>query len=143
MRDSDWLCSKNALRDSTTLLRFLSSSIMRASISFPIYGERSLTRRISTSDAGRKPLRPISTIKPPLTTSMTVPVTTSSRSFLPSISLQAFSYCARFLESIKRPSLSSFCRTRASTRSPTFTNSLGSRSWRIESSLAGITPSVL
>jgi len=116
---------------------------MRASTVLPMYGERSRTRRISTNDAGRNPRRPISTIKPPLTTSITVPVTTSSRSFLPSISPQAFSYWARFFERIKRPSLSSFWRTSASILSPTLTNSFGSTSLRIDNSRDGITPSVL
>ena len=117
--------------------------MMRASTCLPMYGVRSRTRRISTKDAGRKPRSPISTMRPPLTTSITVPMTTSSRSFLPSISPHARSYCARFLERIKRPSLSSFCKTKASTFSPTLTISFGSTSWRIESSREGITPSVL
>ena len=55
----------------------------------------------------------------------------------------ARSYCARFFDRIRRPSLSSFCSTRASMWSPTFTTSFGSTSWRIESSLLGITPSLL
>ncbi|CAB4829727.1 unannotated protein [freshwater metagenome] len=143
MRDSDCVCSRNARRERTTLLRFLSSSIIRASTCLPMYGVRSRTRRISTSDAGKKPRRPISTMRPPFTTSITVPITTSSRSFLPSISPHARSYCARFLERIKRPSLSSFCKTRASIVSPTFTISFGSASWRIDNSRDGITPSVL
>ena len=41
-------------------------------------GCRSRTRRRSTSDAGRKPRRPMSRIRPPLTTSMTGPETTPS-----------------------------------------------------------------
>ncbi len=44
---------------------------------------------------------------------------------------------------MRRPSLSSFCRTRASTGSPTVTISLGSTSCLMESSREGITPSVL
>ncbi len=75
LRTSDWVCSSQARRDSTTLLRFLSSSMILASISLPTYGCRSRTRRISTSEAGRKPRRPMSRIRPPLTTSMTVPLT--------------------------------------------------------------------
>ena len=113
-RTSDWVCSSQARRDRTTLLRFLSSSMILASISLPTYGCRSRTRRISTSEAGRKPRRPMSRIRPPLTTSMTVPVTTPSSSLIFSIVPQARSYCARFLDRIRRPSLSSFCRTRAS-----------------------------
>ena len=74
LRTSDWVCSSQARRDRTTLLRFLSSSMILASSSRPTYGCRSRTRRISTSEAGRKPRRPMSRIRPPLTTSMTVPV---------------------------------------------------------------------
>ena len=54
-------------------------------------------------------------IRPPLTTSMTWPVTTPSSSLIFSIVPQARSYWARFLDRIRRPSLSSFCWTRAST----------------------------
>ena len=79
-------------------------------------GARSRTRRSSTSDAGRKPRRPMSTMRPPLTTSMTGPDTTASASFLASMSPQARSYCARFFDSSRRPSLSSLVSTRASTR---------------------------
>ncbi|COY29164.1 Uncharacterised protein [Mycobacterium tuberculosis] len=56
---------------------------------------------------------------------------------------QARSYCARFLERMSRPSLSSLVSTRASTSSPTETTSLGSTSCLMDSSRAGITPSVL
>ena len=42
-------------------------------------GCRSRTRRSSTSEAGRKPRRPMSRMRPPLTTSMTGPLTTPSR----------------------------------------------------------------
>src|SRR5699024_4487533 len=44
------------------------------------YGAKSRTRRISTKDAGKNPRRPMSRIRPPLTTSITVPVTTPSSS---------------------------------------------------------------
>ena len=74
VRDSDCVCSSSARRESTTLLRFLSSSRIFASISWPRYGVRSRTRRSSMSEAGRKPRRPMSTIRPPLTTSITEPV---------------------------------------------------------------------
>ncbi|CFE73563.1 Uncharacterised protein [Mycobacterium tuberculosis] len=36
LRTSDWVCSSQARRDSTTLLRFLSSSMILASISLPM-----------------------------------------------------------------------------------------------------------
>jgi hypothetical protein len=107
VRTSDWVCSSQARRESTTLLRFLSSSMILASICLPMYGCRSRTRRISTSEAGRKPRSPMSRIRPPLTTSMTVPVTTPSSSLTFSIVPQARSYCARFLDRMRRPSLSS------------------------------------
>ncbi|OUD85373.1 hypothetical protein BC477_13255 [Clavibacter michiganensis subsp. michiganensis] len=143
LRLSDCVCSRSARRDRTTLLRFLSSSRIFASISWPRYGVRSRTRRSSMSEAGRKPRRPMSTMRPPLTTSMTVPVTTPSDSLIFSTSPHARSYCARFLDRIRRPSLSSFWRTRASTVSPTLTTSVGSTSCLIDSSREGMTPSVL
>ncbi|SKW87183.1 Uncharacterised protein [Mycobacteroides abscessus subsp. abscessus] len=74
------------------MLRLRSSSMILASISLPMYGCRSRTRRISTSDAGRKPRRPMSRIRPPLTTSMTVPLTASSFSLSSSIVPHARSY---------------------------------------------------
>src|SRR6266568_4056153 len=104
-RTSDCVCSSQARRDKTTLLRFLSSSMIFASISLP--------------------------------------VTTPSSSLIFSIVPQARSYCARFLERISRPSLSSFWRTRASMCSPLLTTSCGSTSCLIESSRDGMTPSVL
>ena len=94
--------------------------------SLPTYGCRSRTRRISTSDAGRKPRRPMSRIRPPLTTSMTVPVT----SFLLLVLLDRApgALVLRPLLGQDQPaSLSSFWRTRASTLSPTLTTSSGRR----------------
>ncbi len=135
--------SRKARRESTTLLRLRSSSMILASSSVPTNGCRSRTRRRSTSDAGRNPRRPMSRIRPPLTTSMTGPLIVPPDCMTSSIRPQARSYCARFFDRIRRPSLSSFWRTRASIRSPTFTTSLGSTSWRIDSSLVGMTPSDL
>ena len=113
------------------------------SIVRPTYGARSRTRRRSTRDAGRKPRNPMSRMSPPLTTSMTGPETTPSSSLIFSIVPQARSYCARFLERMSRPSLSSFWSTRASSTSLSCTTSCGSTSLRIESSLDGMTPSDL
>ena len=59
----------------------------------------------------------MSRMSPPLTTSMTGPETTPSFSLIFSIVPQARSYCARFLERMSRPSLSSFWRTSASSSS--------------------------
>ena len=117
-RDSFCVSSRYARRLSTTLLRFLSSSMILACTRLPTYGCRSRTRRSSTSDAGRKPRRPMSTMRPPLTTSITGPSTMPSSSLIFSIVPHARSYCARFLDSSRRPSLSSFWRTSASTFSP-------------------------
>ena len=89
--------SRKARRLSTTLLRFLSSSMIFACTVLPTYGARSRTRRSSTSDAGRKPRRPMSTMRPPLTTSMTGPSTMPSASLIFSMVPHARSYCARFL----------------------------------------------
>ena len=96
-RTSDWVSSRYWRRESTTLLRFLSSSRILALMVWPMYGDRSRTRRISTRDAGRKPRRPMSTMRPPLTASITVPSTTPSASLIFSMSPQARSYCARSL----------------------------------------------
>ncbi len=82
-------------------------------------------------------------MRPPLTTSMTGPSTTPSDSLIFSIVPQARSYCARFLESSSRPSLSSLVRTRASSSSPIFTTSKGLTSLRMDSSREGMTPSDL
>ena len=142
-RTSDWVSSRYWRRESTTLLRFLSSSRILALMVWPMYGDRSRTRRISTRDAGRKPRRPMSTMRPPLTASITVPSTTPSASLIFSMSPQTRSYWARFLDRIRRPSLSSLVTTRASMVSPTSTTSSGSTSFLMESSREGMTPSVL
>ena len=83
-----------------------------------MYSSRFGTRRMSTSDAGRKPRTPRSMIRPPLTTSITVPSTGSPDSAAASIRRHAFSKRARFLDMIRRPSWSSLVRTSASTSSP-------------------------
>ena len=125
------LLQVGAAADSTTLLRFLSSSMILACSDLADVRLRSRTRRSSTSDAGRKPRRPMSMIRPPLTTSITGPSTTPSSSLIFSIVPHARSYCARFLDSSRRPSLSSFWRTSASTLSPSETISCGSTSLRM------------
>src|SRR5579875_1389851 len=85
----------------------------------------------------------MSRMRPPLTTSMTGPRTTPSASLMASMLPHARSYWARFLDRMRRPSLSSFWSTRASIWSPTLTTSWGSTSWRMDSSRTGITPSDL
>ena len=135
--------SRTARRERTTLLRERLSSITRHSSLVPMNSSRFWTRRMSTSEAGRKPRTPRSRMRPPLTTSITVPSTASPDSAAPSIRRQAFSKRARFLERIRRPSWSSLVRTRASTSSPSSTSSEGSTDLRIESSLEGMTPSRL
>ena len=117
--------SRTARRDSTTLLRDrLSSITLQRSVS-PRNSSRSCTRRMSTSEAGRKPRTPRSMIRPPLTTSMTCPSTGSPLSAAASIFFHAFSNRARFFDRIRRPSASSFWRTSASTSSPSETSSAG------------------
>ena len=69
--------SSTARRDSTTLLRERFSSMTLHSIFVPRNSSRFWTRRMSTSEAGRKPRTPRSMIRPPLTTSITVPSTGS------------------------------------------------------------------
>ena len=135
--------SRTARRLRTTLLRERFSSMTLHSILVPRNSSRFCTRRMSTREAGRKPRTPRSMIRPPLTTSITVPSTGSPDSAAASILRQAFSKRARFLESTSRPSWSSFVRTRASTSSPSSTSSCGSTDLRIESSFIGMTPSLL
>ncbi len=135
--------SSTARRESTTLLRERLSSITLVSIFVPMYSSRFGTRRMSTSEAGRKPRTPRSMIRPPLTTSMTVPSTGSPDSAAVSMRRHAFSKRARFLDMIRRPSWSSLVRTIASTSSPRWTSSFGSTALRIDSSFAGMTPSDL
>ena len=96
--------SSTARRDRTTLLRLRLSSITLHSIGWLMYSSRSCTRRMSTSEAGRKPRTPRSTIRPPLTTSITLPSTGSPESAAASIRRHARSKRARFLERIRRPS---------------------------------------
>ena len=60
-----------------------------------------------------------------------------------SIRFQAISKRARFLESIRRPSASSFVMTSASIWSPSSTSSAGFTERRMDSSATGITPSDL
>ena len=135
--------SSTARRDSTTLLRERLSSITRQRSGWPRNSSRSCTRRMSTSDAGRKPRTPRSMISPPLTTSITRPSTASPLSAASSMRRHAFSKRARFLDRIRRPSSSSLVRTSASTSSPSATSSEGSMLRRIESSESGMTPSDL
>ena len=82
-------------------------------------------------------------MRPPLTTSMTVPSTVSPAVEAASMRFQAFSKRARFLDRIRRPSWSSFCITRASIISPSCTSSSTFTDLRMLSSLSGITPSLL
>src|ERR1044072_8340957 len=63
-----------ARRERTTLLRDRFSSITLQRSSVDMNSSRSWTRRMSTSEAGRKPRTPRSRMSPPLTTSMTLPV---------------------------------------------------------------------
>ncbi len=82
-------------------------------------------------------------MRPPLTTSMTVPSTCSPAAAAASMRFHAFSKRARFLLRMSRPSWSSFVMTRASTISPSWTSSSTFTLLRIDSSLRGMTPSLL
>src|SRR4051795_11978358 len=82
------ICSRTSLRSSsstarrerTTLLRLRLSSMTLHSRVSPLNSSRLWTRRMSTSDAGRKPRTPRSRMSPPLTTSITIPSTGSPES---------------------------------------------------------------
>ena len=121
----------------------LSSSRIFASISSPIYEDNSLTLLTSIREAGKKPLTPISTISPPLTDSITVPLIDFLLSEISCISPHAFSYTALFTERINLPSSSSLSKTKACIFSPSFTNSFGFTPFLTDNSLEGITPSDL
>jgi hypothetical protein len=82
-------------------------------------------------------------MSPPLTTSITRPVTGSPCSWAVSIAFHAISNRARFLERISRPSVSSFVSTSAAMSSPSATSSSGLTERRIDSSETGMTPSDL
>ena len=82
-------------------------------------------------------------MRPPLTTSITLPLTGSPLSAAASIAFQASSKRARFFERSRRPSASSFVITSASISSPTETSSAGFTFRRIDSSETGMTPSDL
>ena len=82
-------------------------------------------------------------MRPPLTTSITRPLTGSPLASAASIAFQASSNRARFLERMSRPSASSFVITSASISSPTETSSAGFTLRRMESSATGMTPSDL
>ena len=82
-------------------------------------------------------------MRPPLTTSMTEPLTGVPSSAAFSIRCQARSNRARLRDRIRRPSASSLVNTSASTMSPTDTSSAGSTDFLMDSSLAGTTPSLL
>ena len=82
-------------------------------------------------------------MRPPLTTSITVPVTGSPLSKAPSMRFQAFSNLARFLLRMRRPSASSLVITRASISSSSATSSEVLTFLRMLSSLTGMTPSDL
>src|SRR3954465_2543794 len=112
-----WRCSlrsssSTARRERTTLLRERLSSMTLDMSSWPMNSSRSCTRRMSTSDAGRKPRTPRSRMSPPLTTSITLPVTGSPDSAAPSMRFHASSKRGRFFERISRPSAPSFGTTR-------------------------------
>ncbi len=83
------------------MLRDRLSSMTLHSIFVLMYWSRSGTRRMSTSEAGRKPRTPRSMIRPPLTTSMTVPSTGSPLSAAASMRRHAFSKRARFFDMIQ------------------------------------------
>ena len=77
-RSSPIEASTTARRDNTTLLRLRSSLMTLNSIVLPSNGLMSLTGRVSSSEPGRKARMPLtSTVRPPLTLPLTVPVTKS------------------------------------------------------------------
>jgi hypothetical protein len=77
-RSSPIEASTTARRDNTTLLRLRSSLMTLNSMVLPSNGLMSLTGRVSSRLPGRKARMPLtSTVRPPLTLPLTVPVTKS------------------------------------------------------------------
>ena len=79
------LLFEDCAAESTTLLRLRLSSMTLHSSVVDMNSSRLWTRRMSTSEAGRKPRMPRSRIRPPLTTSITLPSTGSPFSAAASI----------------------------------------------------------
>ncbi|MCH8629204.1 glycoside hydrolase family 13 protein [Arsenicicoccus piscis] len=102
--------------DPGAVVAFVSSGAERADEDLLVLTRSPCPRRAAghgrdSSPPGRRAgsrRSPMSRMRPPLTTSMTVPVTTPSSSLMRSTAPQARSYSARFLDRISRPSLSSF-----------------------------------
>ena len=67
--------SSTALRERTMLPRLRFTLMTRICSSLPFIASRLRTGRISTSDPGRKARTPMSTARPPLILSLTIPVT--------------------------------------------------------------------
>ncbi len=125
------LLQNGAAREHHVVARAVELDDLALDLLVDMNSSRFCTRRMSTSDAGRKPRTPRSMIRPPLTTSMTVPSTGSPDSAAASMRRHAFSKRARFLDSSRRPSWSSLVRTSASTSSPSSTSSAGSTDFRM------------
>ena len=112
------LLEHRAAREHDVVARAVELDHLAAGASCPGTRRGSGTRRMSTSDAGRKPRTPRSRIRPPLTTSMTGPRPARPTRRRASMFFQASSKRARFFERIRRPSGSSLVRTSASISSP-------------------------
>src|SRR3954454_1189178 len=104
-RSSRRCSSSTARRESTTLLRERLSSMTLHSSVWPRNSSRLGTRRMSTSEAGRKPRTPRSMIRPPLTTSMTLPGIGSPDSRAGSMRRHARAKRARFFDMMRRAAL--------------------------------------
>ena len=78
VRSALYSCSTTARRDTTTLLRFWSSLMTLNSSALPSRYDGSRTGRTSTSEPGRNArTKSISTVKPPLTRPLMMPLTIS------------------------------------------------------------------
>jgi hypothetical protein len=108
-RTADCVCSSQAARQHDVVAVLVELDDLGLEL-LPTYGLQVAHAAHLDQRRGQEAAQPMSRMRPPLTTSMTVPVTMPSSSLIFSIVPHARSYCARFLDRISRPSLSSFWR---------------------------------
>ena len=133
--------SRTARRETTTLLRLRSSLISLNSNSWPSRCRVSLTGRTSTKDPGKKALILFkSTVNPPFTLPLIIPVTMSFFSWAASSSIHDSARLAFSLESLVAPKPSSTVSRATLTSLPTSREKLPCSS---RNSSRAITPSDL
>ena len=123
LRSSPKVASKTARRETTTLLRFLSSLMTLNSISLPSKCEVSLTGRTSTSEPGRNArMLLIITVRPPLTLPLITPDKMSPFSIASSKAIQSAARLAFSRDNLVSPKPFSTDSIVTVTKSPTLTS---------------------